>query len=284
MIWTFEKTAMKKIIILLSLVLVSVNAFSQAQITTKKEKLSDFTMKTTKIVLTGNEFLDQSLKDAARNSWTISPYEVYTAEEFATMKKDPKYYFLMVVQMGGKSSLQGISYLTLVKGTQGAEKLSDMLEVVNFPICASDIPSGREATFLPAILDIIQSYVENSTIHGFKSLKATRKMRSTSGMSILFVEDDLASNVDEAFRRKFLDNEMRIVEEEEQDDAAMNGTRHTILSYVIAPGFAEKGAVCYRLMIDARTHELYYYKKAKAGPHGPGFTRGELAGFASHRR
>ena len=110
---TFSLLNMRKIIIILSLLCVSVAAFAQAQITTKKEKLSDFTMKTTKIVLTGNEFLDQSIREAARNSWTISPYEVCSAEEFNSLMKDPKYYFLVVVQMGGKTSLSGISYFTM---------------------------------------------------------------------------------------------------------------------------------------------------------------------------
>ena len=272
---------MRKIIIILSLLCVNVAVFAQAQITTKKEKLSDFTMKTTKIVLTGNEFLDQSIREAARNSWTISPYEVCSTEEFNSLMKDPKYYFLVVVQMGGKSSLSGISYFTLVKGTQDAKSLSDMLEVVNFPICAADAPSGREATFLPAIMDIIQSYVENSTIHGFKSLKASKSMKSASGMSVYFLEDDLASNVDEAFRKKVFGKRMNVVDEERQDEIAVDGTRSSLLSYTIAPAFPENGSVCYRLLIDARTHELYYYKKAKAGQFGGGFTRGELSGFAS---
>lgn len=275
---------MRRIIVILSFICVSLVASAQAQITTKKEKLSDFTMKTTKIVLTGNEFLDQSIRDAARNSWTISPYEVCSMEEFDRLKKDPKYYFLMMVQMYGKPMLPGISHLTLVKGTEGAQSVNDMLEVVNFPVCAADVPSGREATFLPAILDIIQSYVENSIIHGFKSLKASRSMNATSGMTLFFVEEDLATNVDEAFRNKNFDNGMIVVSEEDQESVALDGTRQSVLSYTIAPAHGEKGSVCYRLMIDARTHELYYYKKTKIGNTGPGFTRGELNGFSSRRK
>ena len=279
-----ERIEMKKIIIILSLLCISLIASAQAQITTKKEKLSDFTMKTTKIVLTGNEFLDQAIRDAARNSWTISPYEVCSTGEFNTLMKDPKYYFLVVVQFGGKDSSSGISYLSLMKGTQGATKISDLLEVVDFPVCAANFPSGREAVFLPAILDIIQSYVENSIIHGFRSLKATRKLSSVHGMSLYFIEDDLATNLDPAFRAKVFDSNMLLVEEEEQDDIALDGTRNSILSYTITPYGAPKGAVCYRLLIDARTHELYYYKKAKIGASWAGFTKGELTRFASLSR
>ena len=275
---------MKKIIIILSCLCLSLIASAQAQITTKKEKLSDFTMKTTKIVLTGNEFLDQAIRDAARNSWTISPYEVCSAEEFNNLMKDPKYYFLVVVQLDGKDPFSGISYLSLMKGTQGAKKVSDLLEVVNFPVCAASSPSGREAVFLPAILDIIQSYVENSIVRGFKSLKATRKMSSARGMGMYFIEDDLATNLDPSFRAKVFSSNMEVVDEQKQDDIALDGTRNSILSYTIASAGDAKGAVCYRLLIDARTHELYYYKKAKVGAAGPGFTKGELSKFASLSR
>ena len=46
---------MKKLLTILAVVLIPVIAGAQAQINTKKVKISDFTEKVTKIVLTGND-------------------------------------------------------------------------------------------------------------------------------------------------------------------------------------------------------------------------------------
>ena len=80
---------MKKILILLVAAL-SIPALmaAQAQITTKKVKIEDFTEKVTKVVLSGNMFYDSTLKEAVREHWTISPYEFCSIEDFQEMKTD----------------------------------------------------------------------------------------------------------------------------------------------------------------------------------------------------
>ena len=57
---------MKRFLITLAVVLIPCVMFSQAQITTKKMKLEDFPEKTTKIVLSGNIFLDGEIEDAVK--------------------------------------------------------------------------------------------------------------------------------------------------------------------------------------------------------------------------
>ena len=66
---------MKKIILAAVSVLVPVIMSAQAQINTKKEKIEDFTEKTTKVVLTGNMFFDQTFMEEVQNRWRISPFE-----------------------------------------------------------------------------------------------------------------------------------------------------------------------------------------------------------------
>ena len=52
------------LICLLAGMLFSADLFAQAQIYTRKEKLKDITAKTTKVVLTGDEMLDEALKES----------------------------------------------------------------------------------------------------------------------------------------------------------------------------------------------------------------------------
>ncbi len=65
---------MKRILILIASLAFPLIAGAQAQINTKKIKISDFTGKVTKVVLTGNAFYDSSLKDEIASRWRISPY------------------------------------------------------------------------------------------------------------------------------------------------------------------------------------------------------------------
>ena len=74
---------MKKILILfLAALLIPAGMAAQAQITTKKVKIEDFSEKVTKIVLSGNMFYDSTLKEAVREHWTISPYEFCSLSDF----------------------------------------------------------------------------------------------------------------------------------------------------------------------------------------------------------
>ena len=53
----------RKVFVIIISVLLPVLAWGQAQINTKKVKIGDFTQKITKVVLSGNEFMDSALKD-----------------------------------------------------------------------------------------------------------------------------------------------------------------------------------------------------------------------------
>ena len=68
-------------VLLMAVAALPMAAQGQIKITTKKEKISDFTAKTTKVVLSGNEMADQFLKDAMSSCWRVSPYEFCTKDE-----------------------------------------------------------------------------------------------------------------------------------------------------------------------------------------------------------
>ena len=69
-----------RLLSILAALTITTSAFAQAQITTKKEKVSDFTLKTMKVVLSGNEFIDQAVREAINNTWSLSPFEFCTHE------------------------------------------------------------------------------------------------------------------------------------------------------------------------------------------------------------
>ena len=266
---------MKRILTILAGLAVSVSLMAQAQIITKKEKLSDFTLKTLKVALPGNEILDAALRDAVKISWQITPYEFCTLEEFEKLKKSKDYYFMVPVKsVYKKTKLPGIMMLTVVKGATG-EKLDDMLEVATIPVCPAENPTGREAAFLPALVDILQNSVSKSLDGKSPGVSARGSIPAES--RVIFCSDDLSAQIGEKESHSFFSSNSLVVDADTADEAFTNGIPGTLVSYTIAPAQPEKGALCFKMLIDARTHELYYYKKHKISKSaGAGFLKSDV--------
>lgn len=261
--------------------LPTTDALGQAQITTRREKLKDFTSKTTKVVLTGDEFLDEAVKESVAATWTVSPYEFCSNEEFQNLKGNADFYFLMVVKgQFRRESEPGIDMLTLVKGGEGADKsINDMFEVVSFPLRSTEDPSGREFVLLPAFLKIIQEHTTSLTdteMKAYSSLgaKDSKKLRIKR---IFFWSEDFAPQVDEQTKRS-LDEDILIKEDEDEvDEIFSEGTFNTVVSYVVAPSEPVNGSICYKMLIGSDNHELYYFKKHKiTAKSGKGFLSSDI--------
>ena len=266
---------MKKLIILITALIMPLMAGAQAQITTKKVKIEDFTQKVTNVVLNGNPFYDTSFKDEVAARWRISPYEFCTLEEFEGLKGNDSYYFLILTQgQFRKETAPGLQFISLVKGGQGADKgIGDMLEVVSLPFASAEYPSGRELIFLPAFLDIIQNHTLEAMENDFNAYgglsNTAQKLGKAGNMDIVISEDDLNSLVS----KEMTDSEgMTITDEDDADSYMLDEVSGTLVSYVVAPSEPVKGSFCYKMLIDAQTHELYYYRKHKISPKaGVGF-------------
>lgn len=266
---------MKKLIILITALIMPLMAGAQAQITTKKVKIEDFTQKVTKVVLNGNPFYDTSFKDEVAARWRISPYEFCTLEEFEGLKGNDSYYFLILTQgQFRKETSPGLQFISLVKGGQGAEKgIGDMLEVVSLPFASAEYPSGRELIFLPAFLDIIQNHTLEAMENDFNAYgglsNTAQKLGKAGNMDIVISDDDLNSLVS----KEMTDSEgMTVTDEDDADSYMLDEVSGTLVSYVVAPSEPVKGSFCYKMLIDAQTHELYYYRKHKISPKaGAGF-------------
>lgn len=261
--------------------LLTTDALGQAQITTRREKLKDFTSKTTKVVLTGDEFLDEAVKESVAATWTVSPYEFCSNEEFQNLKGNEDFYFLMVVKgQFRRESEPGIDMLTLVKGGEGADKsINDMFEVVSFPLRSTEDPSGREFVLLPAFLKIIQEHTTSLTDTEMKAYsnigaKDSKKLRIKR---IFFWAEDFAPQVDEQTKRS-LDEDILIKEDEDEvDEIFSEGTFNTVVSYVVAPSEPVNGSICYKMLIGSDNHELYYFKKHKiTAKSGKGFLSSDI--------
>ncbi len=269
------------ILALIAMTIIPADLFAQAQIYTRKEKLKDITTKTVKVVMTGDEILDEALKQSVTSTWTMSPFEFCTQEEFNKIKSDSKFYFLIVVKgQQRKESEPGIDLLTMVKGGEGSDKsINDMLEVVTFPLRSAVDPSGREFVLLPAFLSIMQEHAQgltSSEVKAYSTVGATdsKKLRMKQ---IYFYEEDFSPTLDEKVVES-LDEDIFVKDDEQEvDDIFTNGTFNAVVSYVVAPTEPVNGSVCYKMLIGADDHKLYWYKKHRiSARQGAGFLDADL--------
>ena len=254
---------MKKFcLLLISMVLLPCLCLGQAKIYTKKVKLSDFPTKTTKIVLTGNDLLDSPLKEEIARRWRISPYEFCEPEEYDGIKKSTDYYFIRMVDINGVTSM------SLSK---------EGLEVINLPYCTAGDPSGREILFMPAFIDILQTYVLdsiNSDMTGYLGLKSyTKNMLGGGGDFRVYVSrEDLAAGADSKWEQK----DIFIVDEDDADDIFLEERENALVSYCVKPAPGSKKRNCYVFLIDAKGHKLYFYASHKASDKNCGFTSSDM--------
>ena len=247
------KTRLLHLFLTAVLLLGATVARGQGKIYTRKVRLEDFPTRTTKIVITGNSFLELTLREELAVHWRISPFEFCEPEEYERLRTSNNYYFLNLARE------EGIAYLILTKGGRDDEKesLRKPFEVVRMPIACYDNPSGRELVFMGAFLDIIQTFVENAmisdkTAYGGLSAANGLKMRGKK----VYLNPDAA---DEAYL-------------EEEEDA--------LLGVTIAPDRIGFDSVCYKMLIAADTHELYYFAREKyRGPRDGLFSEAEIRSF-----
>ena len=282
---------MKKFLILLAAVIIPMVAAAQAQITTKKIKISDFPEKTTKVVLTGNALYDAVLKEEIATRWRIAPYEFCTLQEFNELKGKNNYYFLVTTKGQFKTESEpGLQFLTLVKGGEEAENgINEMLEIVSLPIASAENPSGRELTFLPAFITILQQYTLDSIDNDFNGYiglaNYTKDLALSKTMTLLFAQEDLDPKMTQEAKNLYLVNGAEAIELDGVDTAFTSHATNTAVSYVAAPADPKVGSYCYKMLIDTETFKLYFFRKHRINTkYGAGFADFDLRSIAMTRK
>lgn len=281
---------MRKFILTIAAIAVSLVSFAQVKVTTKKMKIADFPQKITKVVLTGNELHDARLQNAIKSNWTVSPVEFCTLDEYRSMKSNPDYYFLLSVKGQFKKEVEpGLEFLSLVKGGIGASgDENDLFQVVDVPFRAVDGHNGREYVILPALLNIMQDYVMKSIdndVDGYVGLSNyNMNLAKSKGMRIVLAEDDLAADVMPSVRQKFFTQDMVVLPADDADDLFLDSAQNTLVSFVIAPADPQPGSYCYKLLIDSSNHNLYYFRKHKISrKSGAGFLTEDVKRISASR-
>jgi len=256
---------------------------------TKQYIISDFNQKTLKVVLTGSELLNISFRENMQAVWNMSPYEFCSESEFNASKTSTDYYFLVIAQSSRRSEEDaGINILGIYKGVAGAKDLSDLYKVVSIPFCPVENSDGRgEFVFLPAFLTILQEQVQSImerrlNISEEVTVDLTRTTKKWSQRCAIAAED-FAEDPGFSLAATYKQSNIDVVDRDVIDRYLTERVDGILVGYVVCPDNPSPGAYCYKMLIDASTWELYYFKKHKISPKSPsGFSRKDASAIMSH--
>ena len=253
------KTKIQKFILMAVAAVLCTTAFGQAIIRTRTDILKDFTLLTTRVVLSGDEILDQVLQEEVASRWRISPFEFCTFSEFENQKNNNGYYFLLTARM------KGIRYLTLVKGGPG-EGIGDLYEVVSLPLSPAVGASGRELVYLGALLDFMQLFTDRAMQFASKGNKAITSLAHKPGKiahkQVYLSSEDLSAKVSD-IKSRYFDSDFRDIPEEVADQIFLDNTYNAIVGYTVVPVQPVSGDWQFKMLFDARTNEMVYFRRTR---------------------
>ena len=278
----------KRILLSVVCVVMALTASAQVQITTRKAKINDFTQKILKVVLPGNPMDNAAFEQEISSGWRISPYEFCTAEDFETFKGNSDFYFLLLTKnQFKKEEAPGIEFITIVKGGEGAaEGLDGMLEVCAFPLRAAKGSMGREFDYLPAIMDMIQDYIEDSMARDVDAyagfVKYASEINKMRGKTLVLADEDLSRELGEDLRNQAVAAGIEFLEADDAADVMADAPKGKLVSYSVFPEDAARGSYCFKMIFGADDHSLYYFRKQAVTSDGDhGFTPLEIKKFIS---
>jgi hypothetical protein len=112
----------------------------------------------------------------------------------------------------------------------------------------------------------------------------TANISKSKEMDIVFAEDDIAEEIPDNYMERKFDDAITVTDEDSADKYMIENTENTLVSYVAAPTEPLSGSFCYKMLIDAGTHKLYYFRKHKiSAKYGSGFLQEDLEKITANR-
>lgn len=263
------KSVRLKYILFMVAVLVPVLAQAQAKITTKRARLSDFPVKTTKVVLTGDDLTDLALTGDIISRWRISPFEFCDRAYFESHRYETGYYYLYL-----SSEKSGIMSLNLYKGGKKNAPMSTdgCLNVMK-------IPTDREN--LTIAIDILQRYVDGVILNESSTLSEpyiyNGRLIRHRGSRIFIAREDLCPDSHGLDSLETYGKGIIFTDEVVMDRIREHAPANCLIGICISSPQPSRKAVAVRMIVTADSHELCYFRERKMRSEGArGFSENEL--------
>lgn len=260
-------------------ILISINSFSQKAVATH-EQIESFYKTTTCIVLDDNLFntYNSAIKKAVEQSWTVTPYEFISMDEFKKRMDEEEYSFLIRTKVFPENDPEKVAYsfLTLVNGEYD-KNFVELAEICSFPLSYYDVDYEIYDYKLGALLLFIQNHIEltynNQDLNDNNILQYYNKNISEIGTKeIYFNKDNLETSINSTSKiSKYYSGKIKVTDADEIEEAIENDNDNVVIMHIVTPPENSSSiGRCYKMLLGAADGKLYYYDSHKIKKSKPG--------------
>jgi hypothetical protein len=253
---------MKKIILGVLMTLIAGFSFGQREFYGKDIATRLKSMKLA-VVLDGSDSYNLKLKQAVEQNWKLSAFEFVDERTYETLKLNPEYAFLVMTQ--GTVNNLPTDFFTLA---MGSKKKAEAPVVLKELIVDKEKISTSGAAMIELYVKNMQIYV-NAVLDGKISETASSSRfistntRLIKESKLLTLAKDIDKTItDPAKQQEFFKGEIKIVSQDEINEAIHNGDEVGIAD-VILTGEREN-RYCYKRVYLASTGALIYLQDTEA--------------------
>jgi len=232
----------------------------------------------TLVVLEDNMFSEYNyfIKDAIENYWEITEYDFISTDEFNQKRTDPAFSFIVLTATRFDRDKSGtfFNFINLLLG-KDVGRIEEMPEFCAIPLSIQGAEDTEYSHKLGIVLRFLQAHVdhikEDPSLKGKKYLKYYNKfVPEAIDRTIMVSEKDLEPELRTAdAAEKYYPQNLKVVSDEEVDQAIREKAEKTLVLHKVGPVKAEKGGLCFKMLLGTDDARMYFYGEHKISDRRP---------------
>ena len=266
---------MKKVVIIISVLMATTTGIF-AQFNKVKhannQQIEDFFKTKTMVVLDANPFSgwNIAIKEAVEKYWTITPFEIITAEQFDRLRGNPELSFISKPNVQLKRDMQRARrvyylYMDVMIGAD-VKRVEELPLLLSIPLAYTGVDEEDYVEKLPLMILFAQIHINNlraaSNPRSLRKLKNYNKTNAIllKDMTLLVQESDLSPEVNTLEKiRQVYPGVVKIVSLDELSEAISSRTPNTAVLHQVGPSEEEADGRSYRQIYGAEDGKLYFF-------------------------
>ncbi len=268
---------MNRLIILFAFIFYGSILYSQAPFP-EPEEVNRFYNTKTLVVLEDDMFSEYNvfIKEAVNKYWKITDYDFISSDSFDEMKKDPAYSFIVLTATRFDRDKSGafFNFINLLLG-KDVGRIEEMPEFCAVPLSIQGADDAEYYHKLGMVIRFMQAHVdhikEDPSLKGKKYLKYYNKFVPEAQYKIILVsEEDLVPELrSEDAINEYYPHNLKVVSDEEIDEAIENRAENTLVLHKVGPVKAEKGGLCFKMLLGTDDARMYFYGEHRISDRNP---------------
>jgi len=266
---------MKKLVILFCIMVLSAATFADRYVA-RHEDIKAFLGTTTYVVLDDNPMSEYNIKikEAVKNSWTITPYDFISSKEFEEVRNDISKSFLVKLQVKfDQDKLEATyNFLCVVLGA-AVKRHTDLPDICSIPLSYSTVPEDSYVYKMESLIRFAQNHIkmldQNPELikKGNIFKHYNKNAKSVKSKELWVLERDLDKGVRSLTDlRKSYKHSVKIVNQEDIEKAIAEKNTNVVFLHKVGPEGTRLQARCYKVLLGAGDDQFYYFDYHNINP------------------